>query len=150
MTISLNFLNFVPQKYKSTSVSTLFLILMLGSTSCTEFIPLEDDATPYIVNFTFTKPTSPTTTKNQYMPIEIRFDRNPSGYVHNVKIEILDSKGVVVNKIFESTVHTFRSYTYSSTTVFKPLSIGAFKIKATTTDENSKQENTKSFDFTVQ
>jgi hypothetical protein len=147
MKVSLNFSNFVARKFIYLSILTLFSSSL---TSCKGFVPQEDDATPYIVNFTLSKPTSATAVKNQYMPIEIRFDRNPSGYIHNVKVEILDEKLVLVEKLFESHVNTFKSYTYSEANAFKPLSIGAYKIKATTTDENGKQENTKSFDFTVQ
>ena len=127
-----------------------FSFTIIGLTSCFDYVPEEDDATPYIVNFTFSKPSSTTATKNQYVPIEIRFDRNPSGYIHNVKVEIFDDKDVLVEKIFDSKVHTFKSYTYSETNAFKPINTGIFKIKASATDENGKQENSKELNFTVQ
>ena len=131
-------------------IAALFFTFAVGLTSCVEPIPLEDDATPYIVNFTFSKPSLTTATKNQYVPIEIRFDRNPSGYIHNVKVEILNDKGVLVQKVFESNVHTFKTYTYSASDVFKPINTGVFKIKASTTDEIGKQENTKELSLTIQ
>ena len=106
-------------------IVTLFLIF--GCVRCFNPVPLEDDATPYIVNVTFLKPTAATGTKNQPLPIEIRFDRNPSGYIHNVKVEILNEKGTLVQKLFESTVTTFKSYTYSDTVIFKPLNAGVIK-----------------------
>lgn len=138
------------QKFIFSIITALFFTCAFGLTSCTDPIPLEDDATPYIVNFTFSKPSLTTSAKNQYVPIEIRFDRNPSGYIHNVKVEILDDKGVLVQKLFESNVHTFKTYTYSSTDSFKPLKVGLLKIKASTTDEAGKQENTKEFSLTIQ
>ena len=150
MTGSRFFPNFALQKVNYLSITIFFLTFTVGLTSCFDTMPQEDDATPYIVNFTFSKPTATTATKNQYIPIEIRFDRNPSGYVHNIKVEILDNKDVLVEKIFESNVHTFKTYTYSQTNAFKPINAGGFKIKATTTDENGKQENTKELAFTVQ
>lgn len=113
-------------------------------------IPQEDDATPYIVSFTFSKPSATTFLKNQYIPIEVRFDRNPSGYVHNVKVEIMDDKGVLVEKVFERYVNTFKTYTYSSSAAFKPLSTGTYKIKASSTSETGKQENTKDFSIVVE
>lgn len=139
------------QKLRYLTIFTLLLTVVVSSSGCFEPpIPLEDDATPYIVNFTFVKPTATTFTKNQAIPIEVRFDRNPSGYIHNVKVEIIDEKGVLVEKIFESYVNTFKSYTYSNTAAFKPLSMGTFKIKASSTSETGKQENAKNFSFTVE
>ena len=125
---------------------------MIGvySSGCFDPIPAEDDATPYIVNITFSKPSSTTFLKNQYIPIEVRFDRNPIGYIHNVKVEIMDDKGVVVEKIIERNVNTFNTYSYSNSAAFKPLSIGSFKIKASSTSETGKQENIKYFSFTVE
>ena len=65
------------QEFHYLSRITLFLMIGVYSTSCFDpTIPQEDDATPYIVNFTFSKPSSTTFLKNQYIPIEIRFDRN--------------------------------------------------------------------------
>lgn len=129
-------------------IVTLFLIF--GCVRCFNPVPLEDDATPYIVNVTFLKPTAATGTKNHALPIEIRFDRNPSGYIHNVKVEILNEKGTLVQKLFESTVTTFKSYTYSDTTIFKPLNAGVYKIRASTTAETKNQENSKEFIVTIQ
>jgi hypothetical protein len=149
MTVSPNFSNFAGRKVNHLSIPIFFLFFILGLTNCNDFVPLEDDATPYIVNFTFSKPSATTATNNQYMPIDIRFDRNPSGYIHSVKVEIVDDKDALVEKIFESHVHTFKTYTYSQTNAFKPLNAGSLKIKATTTDENGKQENIKLFAFTV-
>ena len=152
MTVLPNFSNFAMRKiHFSIFMRTLFFsFTIIGLTSCFEYVPEEDDATPYIVNFTFSKPSSTTATKNQYMPIEIRFDRNPSGYIHNVKVEILDKNNGLVEKIFDNKVHIFKTYTYSETNAFKPINTGVFKIKASTTDENGKQENSKELDFTVQ
>ena len=138
-------------KFRYLPIYTLFLVLVLDLTGCFEPpIPLEDDATPYIVNFTFVKPTATAVSKNQSMPIEIRFDRNPSGYIHNVKIEIIDEKGVLVEKIVERYINTFKTYTYSNATAFKPLSTGTFKIRASSTSETGKQENAKAFSFNVE
>ena len=150
MTVSSIFSNFAGQKFSFPLCAKLFLAFAISFTSCFDYVPLEDDATPYIANFTFSKPSAATATKNQYMPIEIRFDRNPSGYIHNVKVEILNDKGVLVEKLFERNVHTFKTYTYSEANAFKPVNSGDFKIKASTTDENGKQENSKEFPFTVQ
>lgn len=138
------------QKFLFLKITALFFTFAVGLVSCFDPIPQEDDATPYIVNFIFSKPSLTTVTKNQYVPIEIRFDRNPSGYIHNVKVEILDDKGVLVQKIFESNVHTFKTYTFSATDVFKPANAGIFKIKASTTDEVGKQQNTTEIILTVQ
>lgn len=138
------------RKLHFTILIALLYASAFGLTGCIDFVPEEDDATPYIVNFTFTKPSSTIFTKNQYVPIEIRFDRNPSGYVHNVKVEVLDNNGVLVEKIFENNVHTFKSYTYSENNAFQPLKTGVFRLKASTTDENGKQENTKELSITVQ
>ena len=139
------------QKFSYLPIFTLFLTLTLGLTGCFEPpIPLEDDATPYIVNFTFVKPTSTTFSKNQSMPIEIRFDRNPSGYIHNVKVEVIDEKGVLVEKIVERYVNTFKTYTYSNTAAFKSLNTGTFKLRASSTSETGKQENAKAFSFNVE
>ena len=138
------------QKFIFLMLTALFFTCTVSLTSCIEQIPLEDDATPYIVNFTFAKPTLTTYPKNQFVPIEIRFDRNPSGYIHNVKVEIRDDKGVLVQKMFESNVHTFKTYTYSAPDTFKLPNAGLFKIKASTTDENGKQENTKEISLTIQ
>ncbi len=138
------------QKFHNLLITTLLLTFFVSLTSCFDPIPAEDDATPYIVNFTFTKPSTTAFTKNQYIPIEIRFDRNPSGYIHNVKVEIMDDKGLIVEKIFERYVNTFKTYTYSNSTAFKPLSTGTFKIKASSTSETGKQENTKDFNIIVE
>ena len=151
MTVSTNLSNFAMQEFHYFSRITLFLMLGVYSSGCFDpTIPQEDDATPYIVNFTLSKPTATTFSKNQYIPIEVRFVRNPSGYIHNVKIEIMDDKGVLVEKILERYVNTFKTYTYSNSTAFKPLSTGSFKIKASSTSETGKQENTKEFSFTVE
>ncbi len=67
------------QKLPYLPIVILFLTLMVISSGCLEpSIPLEDDATPYIVNFTFVKPSSTTFSKNQYIPIVIQQHLNPS------------------------------------------------------------------------
>ena len=138
------------QKFIFQLIAVFFFAFTVSLTSCFDPVPAEDDATPYIVNFTFSKPSLTTATKNQFMPIDIRFDRNPAGYIHNVKVEIFDSKGGLVQKLIENNVHVFRTYTYSSTDAFKPLTAGEFTIRASTTAENGKQENKKEINITVQ
>ncbi|MBL7817251.1 MAG: hypothetical protein JNL70_19670 [Saprospiraceae bacterium] len=129
------------QKVSFFTLATLFFTFTFSWVGCLDYVPEEDDATPYIVNFTFSKPNGTVLPKKQPVPIEIRFDRTPSGYVHNIKIEVLNDKNEVVEKIFEQNVHAFKSYTYSDSVAFTPLSIGVFKIKASTTDDRGKQEN---------
>jgi hypothetical protein len=143
--------NFLPMKaIRSMPFYFFFALALLTWTTCSEPTIAEDDATPYIVTINFNKPIANQFKKGQFVPLDIRFDRNPSGgFIHHVQLEIRTEKDSLVAIVFEKYVRTLNTFTFSHNAAFKTDKPGQFKIKALTTDEVGKQANSKNFNFQI-
>jgi hypothetical protein len=103
----------------------------------------------YIVAIAINKPTdNQTVTKNTALPIEVVVTRADNQTVHNVKVEILDSKGATVETLIDKHYHASGKATYTEGG-YKPTATGSFKLRVTSTDDDKLQPNTKEVSFTV-
>ena len=104
----------------------------------------------YVVSITVNKPTANSTvTKGNFMPIDVAFKRNGDSIIHNILLEIVDNKNAVVQTILEQHAHVKGTFNFSDVSAFKPTTAGSFKFRATTTDDDKLQPNTKEILFTV-
>ena len=83
------------------------------------------------------------------MPIDVAFKRNGDSIIHNILLEIVDNKNAVVQTILEQHAHVKGTFNFSDVSAFKPTTAGSFKFRATTTDDDKLQPNTKEILFTV-
>jgi hypothetical protein len=104
----------------------------------------------YEVTIAINKPTADgVATLNQIMPVDVKFTRNNGGTIHNILIQILDNKGVVVSTVTDNHAHTASPYTYSEASAYKPTAVGDYVLKVTATDDAKLQPNVKEQKFTV-
>lgn len=122
----------------------LFLVLLVSS--CHKH---DEDTTAYVVNITINKPTTnQVVAKNTAMPIDIAITRDNNAVIHNVKIDITDASGNIVETLLTKHYHVSGTVTYSDT--YTPKNIGNFKLKVTsTTDTETPQPNVKEVAFSV-
>jgi hypothetical protein len=128
---------------------TIFMLILVATTfmACHK----HDDAnTTYDVTIAINKPTADgVATLNQIMPVDVTFTRNGGGTIHNVLIQIIDSKGVVSTTVKSGHVHENSPYSYVEASALKPTIAGDYVLKVTTTDDANLQPNVKEQKFLV-
>jgi hypothetical protein len=128
---------------------TVFMLCLMATTllACHKHAA-ETDA--YEVAIAIKKPTADGVAPlNQIMPVEVTFTRNGGGLIHNVLIQIIDSKGVVSTTVKSGHVHESSPYNYVEAAALKPTIAGDYTLKVTTTDDAQLQPNVKEQKFTV-
>jgi hypothetical protein len=128
---------------------TIFMLILMATTllACHKHAA-ETDA--YEVAIAIKKPTADgVAVLNQIMPVEVTFTRNNGGTIHNVLIQILDNKGVVVKTVADNHAHTASPYTYSEASAYKLTAVGDYVLKVTSTDDAKLQPNVKEQKFSV-
>ena len=127
-----------------------FLIAIFSLLICTVSCHKHDEETAYVVNITINKPTTnQVVAKNTAMPIDVVITRDNNEVIHNVKIEITDAAGNIIETLLTKHYHVSGTATYTDS--YTPKNIGNFKLKVTsTTDiEGQPQPNTKEVAFSV-
>jgi hypothetical protein len=127
-----------------------FLMLFLMATTLMACHKHAAETGVYTVAISINKPTADgVAIVNQIMPVDVKFTRNDGGTIHNILIQILDNKGVVVSTVTDNHAHTASPYTYSEASAYKPMAVGDYVLKVTATDDAKLQPNVKEQKFTV-
>lgn len=127
------------------TVLGLFAIAILGLVACHE----HDDATPYVVNIAINKPTeNQVVVKNNTLLIDVFLTRDNNQTIHNVKVEVTDTNGINIETLINKHYHSAGNASYTNDT-YKPQSVGVYKLKVTTTDDDDLQANVKETRFVV-
>lgn len=82
--------------------------------------------------------------------IQVAFTRENQGLISKVKIEILDVTNAVLETLLDEQVDRLGTYSFNSINGFTGPEEGAYKIRATATDENGGNVVVATNRFTLQ
>jgi uncharacterized membrane protein len=128
----------------------ILLIVSLFSIAFVACHKHDDAITPYSIAFDVKNDAGSATldgTMGKEMTFDVTFTHNGKSTIHNVKVSILDAADKEIKVLEDKHAHV--TATYNTKLKYTPSTVGSFKLKVSSTNDNGGESNEKTLPFVI-